>query len=510
METQVKCGKCTKTINDNISASIRCNKCKFWIHKKCTGLSTSAFSRIIDGDRKQPHKWVCDQCTNRDENCANPGNDGTGLETTSNKKQQYTSFQCCKTHAFLHYVCVKCYNIYHKKCISRLSKEIIHINGHKINCCSEDLSNSDKSYENSILEKTIADLAAENEQKSQYLTKLKNEKDILFQESLDMESTFEQQLENQKKIIDGLECCIRRLKRNQESKSVGTQTVSKVLKTKNKSTETIKLAMEDKGINTDKQKQSSSAVQTDELWNNITKNKIKILQQSEELNVAPSVNVSNKNLQEKKIESGKQHQHKILILGDESAKRVACLIKEQLTNYTVSAVVKPNATFEEVTFGMEKSSSSFGKNDYIIIIAGTHNFIERRKYISFRNIKMNLEACSNTNIIISSVPYTFSSDFRLNIQIYKHNTQLFRMITKLSNFARHKVMYNEINNENYRLSKHIIARQLASLIMESKKSRNLIFIETVNEKHDEANKNTRHEESEGNFFSNCNHLIQSS
>lgn len=150
------------------------------------------------------------------------------------------------------------------------------------------------------MEKTIAELAAENEQKSQYLTKLKNEKDLLLQESLDMESTFEQQIENQKKTIDELECCIRRLKRNQESQSVSTQTVSKVIKTKNKSTETNKLAMENKGINTDKQAQSSIAVQTNELWNNLTKNKMNILQQCEELNVIPNGNISNKNLHKKK------------------------------------------------------------------------------------------------------------------------------------------------------------------------------------------------------------------
>lgn len=94
-----------------------------------------------------------------------------------------------------------------------------------------------------------------------------------------------------------------------------------------------------------------------DLWNDL-KNKIKILKQGE-LNLRPNDNISRNNLQERK-ESGYQFQHTIFILGDECG-HVACLVKEHLTNFTVSAVVKARATFEDATFGIEKYLPSFGE-----------------------------------------------------------------------------------------------------------------------------------------------------
>lgn len=172
--TNVKCGKCLKNINDNISASIKCNKCENWFHKKCTELSPAEFSKICSENRKQPHKWICDVCVKHSNFPKSPEVE-SGLENTPTKKHQYTSFHCCKTHTFIHYVCVNCFKIYHKKCLLRFQNKIAYLGGHKINCCIDSITNCDETN-NSILEKTINELAEENMQKNHFLNKLKKEK----------------------------------------------------------------------------------------------------------------------------------------------------------------------------------------------------------------------------------------------------------------------------------------------------------------------------------------------
>lgn len=493
MANYIKCGKCIKVINDNISASIRCNKCELWIHKKCTGLSTNEFSKILNTGRKQPHKWVCEQCTNRD-NCQSPKNKGE-LENITNKKQQYTSFQCCKTHAFLHYVCIKCFNIYHKKCLARLPENVIHISGHKINCCGDHPVNIEECIcDSSVLEKTIAELTEESEQKSYHLKKLKKEKDILIQESLDMEATFEQQVQKQKAIIKELESCIRALEKKSEFKSTGTQTLSTSSKTKNQST------------NTEKQQQVSTSMQTDLLWEDLKISKMKdqtqqIANTSSEGNLNEDVNLRlNVNI------NRKIPQHKILILGDECGKYVATYLKKHLNDYAVTAIIKPHAAFENVTFDIEKHTNSFGKDDFVCIIAGKNNF-RKKNFISFKSIKTTLAACSNTNIIISSVPYMYCPN--KNFQIYRHNNELFKLISRLNSCTKHNLIYYEINNENYNYSKCLISTKLSTLILESKKTQNLVFIETTeincNDVLIESNKAKK---SEGNFLEQCTHLTR--
>lgn len=91
-----------------------------------------------------------------------------------------------------------------------------------------------------------------------------------------------------------------------------------------------------------------------------------------------------------------------------------------------------------------------------------------------------------------------------NLQIYRHNTELFTLITKLKCSTQHDLIYYEINNENYQYNKWLIARQLSILILKPKTSQNLIFIET--------NKNsynvTKEEKTVNNFLSQFNEHLK--
>lgn len=186
------------------------------------------------------------------------------------------------------------------------------------------------------LEKTIAELTEESEQKSYYLKILNNEKGILIQESLDMEVSFEQQVQKQKAIIEGQESCIRALKRKKES--TGTKRFSTSNKTVNQSTNTEKLIM---GRSKNKQ------------------------------NEGPTIH-------------------------HEYGNYVGTYPKEHLNNQAVTAIVKPQKNFENVTYIIKKHTQSFGK-DFVCIIVSKSNFT-KKDFNSFKSIKTTLAACSITNI----------------------------------------------------------------------------------------------------------------
>lgn len=61
-----KCGKCNKASNGKLSASLKCTIYELFHHKKCTGLLTNGFSKIVSISKKQPHKWICNHCMNDD------------------------------------------------------------------------------------------------------------------------------------------------------------------------------------------------------------------------------------------------------------------------------------------------------------------------------------------------------------------------------------------------------------------------------------------------------------
>ena len=65
-------------------------------------------------------------------------------------------YKCCKTKQFIHYVCVKCSNVYPKSCLPRFRSQVNFIKGNKIICCKSENEwsiNSDSDEEKINLEK---------------------------------------------------------------------------------------------------------------------------------------------------------------------------------------------------------------------------------------------------------------------------------------------------------------------------------------------------------------------
>ena len=60
-EDKDKCGRCDKT--GWKSGALRCNVCKFWVHKQCTQLKADTFKAMLDMEEEVGyHGWACHSC----------------------------------------------------------------------------------------------------------------------------------------------------------------------------------------------------------------------------------------------------------------------------------------------------------------------------------------------------------------------------------------------------------------------------------------------------------------
>lgn len=100
----------------------------------------------------------------------------SSIGNNSSQSTAFNTYKCCN-RPFMHYVCVKCFSVIHKCCLSKYKNKIKHLRENKIVCCQsteESFSNDDD--EKSILEKTINDLTDDSEMKTKHIKKLREEK----------------------------------------------------------------------------------------------------------------------------------------------------------------------------------------------------------------------------------------------------------------------------------------------------------------------------------------------
>lgn len=66
--------------------------------------------------------------------------------------------------------------------------------------------------------------------------------------------------------------------------------------------------------------------------------------------------------------------HKVLLLADETGRHLRERLQRILGDkYQVTAVIKPNATLEQIVLSNLSWGQKFTKNDYVIILAGSHD-----------------------------------------------------------------------------------------------------------------------------------------
>lgn len=370
-------------------------------------------------------------------------------------------FKCCKTKVNSNYVCTKCFSLFHKSCVLRNKEKFSFLNDNKIICCKDDSDASDYNDETSFLEKTINDLSDENQMQNNYILKLKKKNELLIQEATEMETDFNNQILKQQKLIDALEGQIKILK-------TMTKTVNKTVSTK--SCQTDKISTKSQFTSTNNViLQTASGVVKENVTNNIVNNAgtTTILQ--------PSNNtLRNDNQYDKKVNLPMKSKNKILLLSDDFGKYIRPKLHNLLFEYNVMSIVKPSANMNNIIENIDLLTSDFGHHDYVLLIAGK-NDLYNYKFPSFRFINKKLKICSNTNIIIFSVPYTKNRN--LNQRIYKYNCKLNAYIQNLNKITDGSILYYEMNKENYSINNSVICNDLHNLIT-SKHSlkKSLIFI----------------------------------
>ncbi|CAG9822010.1 unnamed protein product [Phaedon cochleariae] len=131
------------------------------------------------------------------------------------------SYKCCKLKPFIHYVCTKCSSVFHKSCVQQhWKKKVRFVKDNKIICCQEN-TEEEHIEENSILEKTINELAEDGFLKDRYIQKLKDENQIALQLAFESEKEMNSLIERQKKLIEEMEGKIKELTKEIREKRSG-------------------------------------------------------------------------------------------------------------------------------------------------------------------------------------------------------------------------------------------------------------------------------------------------
>lgn len=146
-----------------------------------------------------------------------------------------TSYKCCHTK-FVHYVCVKCYGIYHKSCLPKFRNKVQLTEENKLICCEDLNTKNDYDEEKENLEKTVSELVEDGEIKNSYIEKLKTDNNVFLQEALKREDEMNEIIQKQEDTIQELKERINKMtplvQSNDEIKSTSS-TQTNIKRTKN-------------------------------------------------------------------------------------------------------------------------------------------------------------------------------------------------------------------------------------------------------------------------------------
>uniref|UniRef100_A0A8D9BMT8 Uncharacterized protein n=1 Tax=Cacopsylla melanoneura TaxID=428564 RepID=A0A8D9BMT8_9HEMI len=137
---------------------------------------------------------------------------------------------------------------------------------------------------------------------------------------------------------------------------------------------------------------------------------------------------------------------KIYIFSDSHGRGLSALLRDIIfePDCEVFSLIKPNATFQEVTSSIPEICKNFGPNDIVIVLAGTNDIplckckpdrtcldsglpwcqFNSTKMLNLQNLK---KLAKQTNIIVNSVPYRFDKLAFLSTNIFETNNFLSTM-----------------------------------------------------------------------------------
>lgn len=437
------------------------------------------------------------------------------------------TYKCCRNKELQNYCCVSCNNIFHKSCIER--KNVIIIESHKI-YCSKKCEEKNAESEISSLKLTIDQLNLEIMERDNYIKTQKQASQIFEDDVIEIENHYNIQIKNQqekikvledkllennnKKIEDDIAACLNcenimkdckdfkiKLKKldalnNGLQKKLEIHEINNnKLKDKIKQLKNAQSQGDKNTKNTENQnKANDNVVQTathlkinDEITHIdtdiiVVEDNAETTQDNvhthQECQKAP-INVNLNNMKNNETHTGSSR--KMLLLCDEHGQDLG----RQLLKYfnksllMVQSIVKPGASFSGVIEDIESLTKNFTLLDYVVIIAGSNDFLNRT-YPLFRIINQKIKQCTHTNIIFTTVP--FNGNKKLNHFIYKFNIRLSEYVFKLNKYSEGNIQLIDLNNtKGYKKNNSVVLQNIEEIFLEQKKAnnnKNLLFINT--------------------------------
>lgn len=142
---------------------------------------------------------------------------------------------------------------------------------------------------------------------------------------------------------------------------------------------------------------------------------------------------------------------RILIVSDQLGREVCGYLKGVLShNFSICSTIKSNDLHENIIDFTKSHINDFTKSDFtIVLLSSYHVHSADENDISVRNLKTKLldlmQACSNTNLILSTIPYRkdthafnnviYSINNFIETELFKRPSTLTLYINKILNFS---------------------------------------------------------------------------
>ena len=132
----------------------------------------------------------------------------------------------------------------------------------------------------------------------------------------------------------------------------------------------------------------------------------------------------------------------ILIVGDDQCRGATQLMQDySKAGFHIETVVKPSATFEDVTGGIVQMARGFGKSDFVLIFAGTNDVL-REKEFDRKKVTDLIMCLKHTNVCVTSVPL-LNTKPKYNVFVNDFNDKMRQIV---SDFACDNVVFFDVGS----------------------------------------------------------------
>lgn len=357
-------------------------------------------------------------------------------------------YKCCKDKEFKSYVCVKCYNIYHKSCLNRMRNKKF-LGGHKITCCESESETNLLEDEIEILKSELSALNQDNTQKSSFIDRLKLENYNFIQEAVKNE-------EEMNNLINAQESEIKELKKYIDKMNKNSRIVS------DEDKKTV-------GIQTETKKKVYAKEADKSYREKIPERQKKIMKKT-----GTQLNINNHGKTDSREVEKKNN---ILILGDSNSTDFASILRKMCNNeYSVTSFIKHNALLDHILEDVVNLTKDYGKKDYVVVIGGLMNMV---KGVDVHDSVINIlkQISLHTNIIILSIPL-WKYRVVLNNLINKHNIKIVLELC-INNESATFLNVNSVLNNKFFFVKKMLFMKYNGKVLIGERIKNIVYGQSV-------------------------------